>query len=124
MPRSIGACADLLHDVRELRLTMQKEVDEVAAREKEVREYIIDNLSKSDDTGAAGLRYRAQIKMKRAVKLVDWGVLCSWIRKNDRFDVLHKRLSESPVLEWCEENARPLPGTEVFNVPDVSITKI
>ncbi len=28
MPASLGACADLLHDVRELRLQMAKQVEE------------------------------------------------------------------------------------------------
>jgi hypothetical protein len=124
MPRSIGYCADLLHETRELRLAMQKQTDDVKARETEIREHIIATLSKSDRTGEAGLRYRAQIVTKQAYKPVDWGVLHSWIRKNDRFDFLQKRLADKAVADWVEENHKPLPGTEIINVPDVSITKI
>ena len=64
LPKSIGLCADLYSDVRALRLMMEKEVEAVQARETEVKNFIIDNLSKSDDTGAAGKRFRAQIVMK------------------------------------------------------------
>ncbi len=125
LPQSIGRCADLYNDVRQLRLTMDKEVEKVKARETEIRNFIIDNLSKSQDTGAAGLRYRAQIVVKRVPKLADWGVFTSWVRKNDRFDMLQKRLSDTAVKDYIEQNeGKALPGLEMMNVPDVSITKI
>ena len=124
LPDAVGRCADLYHEVRELRLAMEKEVEPIKKRESEIREHIIANLSKSADTGAAGLRYRAQIIVKEAVKVLDWSVLHSWIRKNDRFDMLQKRLSETAAKDWLAEEGRPLPGTEVIKVPDVSITKI
>jgi len=141
LPQSIGRCADLYNDVRQLRLTMDKEVEKVKARETEIREYIINNLSKSQDTGAAGLRYRAQIVTKTVYKLADWGVFTAWVRKNDRFDMLQKRLGEKAVEDWVEDPAnwvdsvdpktgeavkvrRTLPGTERLHIPDVSITKI
>jgi len=122
-PRSIGLCADLYQETRELRLAMQKETEAVEAREKEIKAYIIDNLSKSDDTGAAGKHHRAQIVMKTAAKIADWGVFCSFIRKNDRFDLLQKRVSEAPIKELWEERDN-VPGIEKVNVPDISITKI
>lgn len=125
MPQSIGRCADLYNDVRQLRLTMDKEVEKIKARETEIREHIINNLSKSQDTGAAGLRYRAQIVTKVAYKLADWGVFTSWVRKNDRFDMLQKRVSDTAVKDYAEQNeGKVLPGLEKINVPDVSITKI
>ena len=130
MPPSIGRCADLYHDIRDVRLAMQKQVEAIEAREREVKNHIIDNLSKSIDTGAAGLRYRAQIVTKtkyvvsRAEGVDGWGVLFSWIRKNDAFHMLQKRLNDKAVEDWVAENGRELPGTERFNAVDVSITKI
>lgn len=127
LPESIGRCADLYKEVRDIRLAMDKEVERVKAREAEIREHIIANLSKSQDTGAAGLKYRAQIVMKRIPKFAEangWGVFVSWVRKNDRFDLLQKRLSEKAVMDVIEQEGRVLPGLELINVPDVSITKI
>lgn len=134
LPAAIGRCADFYHVVRALRLAMEKEAEAVKARETEIKEHIIANLSKSDDTGAAGLLYRAQIVPKEVVRVQTktaegepfdgWGVLHSWIRKNDRFDLLQKRLTETAVKEYMEETGKALPGTEVVNVLDVSITKI
>lgn len=124
LPASVGRCADLYNDVRALRLAMEKEVEPIHALETRIREDIIARLSKSDDTGAAGLRYRAQIVTKRTTRVLEWPVIWSWIRKNDRFDMLQKRLSEKAVADWQEQEQRVLPGCEVVNVPDVSITKI
>ena len=133
MPASMGRCSDLYHDARELRLAMEKEVALVKARENEIQDYIIANLSKGDDTGAAGLRYRAQVVTKRKPKLMGalegtegggWGLLTSWIRKNDRFDLLQHRLNEKAAMETMEDLGRPLPGVEIINIPALSVTKI
>jgi len=133
LPTSMGRCADLYHDVRELRLAMEKEVADIKARETEIQEYIINNLNKGEDTGAAGLRYRAQVITKRkpiiaavtdAFPQGGWGALTSWIRKNDRFDMLQKRLSDKAIMDWQEQENRLLPGIEMMNVPSLSVTKI
>jgi hypothetical protein len=123
IPRSIGRTADLYNDVRQLRLAMEKEAEKVKARETELREYMIANLSKSDDTGAAGLRYRAQIVSKDVPRAADWAKVHAYIRKNDRFDLLQKRLGEKAVMDMWEQG-EAIPGVEVVKVPDVSITKI
>ena len=128
LPASIGRCADLYHDVRELRLMMEKEAETIASREREIREHIIANLSAGSDTGAAGLKYRAQIVKKDVPKVSEehggWGAFFSWVRKNDRFDMLQKRLSDKAVKDFLETDGRMPPGTEMMKVPDVSITKI
>lgn len=123
LPASIGLCADLFSEVRELRLAMQKLVDEVQAREREVREHIINNLSKSDDTGAAGKRYRAQIVTKLKPALKGWDEFTGYVSAEGRFDLLQKRINERAVLDMLEAG-ESVPGIEKFNAVDVSITKI
>lgn len=123
IPRSIGRVADLYSDVRALRLSMEKEVERVKARETELREYIIANLSKSDDTGAAGLRYRAQVRTEVKPQIADWAALTGYILNNDRFDLLQKRLGEKAVADLWESGVA-VPGVAKVNVPKLSITKI
>jgi hypothetical protein len=123
LPTSIGLCADLYAEVRELRLAMQKLVDDVKARESEVREHIINSLSKSDDTGAAGKRYRAQVVTKLKPALKGWDEFTRWVALTGRFDLLQKRMNERAVLDMLEEG-ESVPGVERFNAVDVSITRI
>lgn len=129
LPVSIGRCADLYHDVRELRLAMEKEVEKVKARETEVWTHIVDNLSKSNDTGAAGLRYRAQVIPKRKPRLATgdvpgWGPFTSWVRKHDRFDMLQRRINEKAIGEFQEAENRLVPGIEMVNILDLSVVKL
>lgn len=123
MPASIGLCADLYSEVRELRLAMEKHVATVKARENEIKEHIINNLSKSEDTGAAGKKYRAQIVRKLAPTLKDWDAFTAFIVRTGRFDLLHKRVADKPVKDLWEAGEE-VPGVEKFNSIDVSITKI
>lgn len=123
IPRSIGRTADLYSDIRALRLTMEKDVEKVKAREHELREHIISNLSKSDDTGASGLRYRAQIVSKDVPRAADWTKIHAYIQKTGRFDLLQKRLGEKAVMDMAEDG-KQIPGVEIIKVPEVSITKI
>lgn len=123
VPPSMGRVADLYADVRALRLLMEKEVEPIQARESQLREYLISNISKSDDTGAAGLRYRAQIVIKETPRAVDWPKIYSYIRENDRFDLVQKRLGEKAVADMLSDGQK-IPGIEIAKIPTVSITKI
>lgn len=40
---------------------------------------------------------------KQAPKVEDWEAFHAWIRANDRFDMLHKRVSSAPVVEIWQE---------------------
>lgn len=123
LPGSIGICADLLKEVQAVRLAMEKEAAEVKKRETEIKEYIIANLSKSDDTGAAGKKYRAQIKTKRKPRVEDWPSFHEFIRVNNRMDLLQKRIADKAVMEMHENGELP-PGLDTMLVPEISITKI
>ncbi len=122
LPKSVGACADLFKEVESLYRDMKSETDDVYERLGEIREHIIANLSKSDDTGASGLKYRAQVKSEAKPKAADWDKIYAYITKHKRFDLLQRRLSEKAVMELYE--AEGMPGIERIHVKKVSITKI
>jgi hypothetical protein len=123
LPASLGGCADLLHDVRELRLEMQRQTDAIEARENEIRDHIINNVS-ATDTGAVGQRFVAKVTASSKPAILDWGVFCAWVRKNDRFDCLQKRLSDDAVVTTQNAEQRLLPGLQTVHVKKVSVTKL
>ena len=123
VPQSLGGCADLLHDVRELRMDMQRQTDLIEAREKELQAHII-NSSTENDTTFGGRRYVAQVYKEAEPVAQDWGVFFSWVRKNDRFDLLQKRLATKAVKETQEAEGRLLPGLTQIHVQKLSLTKI
>lgn len=123
-PKSLGGTVDLYHDVRELRLAMQAEVAELKARETELQEHLLENISKRNETGVAGSRYRAQVTTSEKYNVEDWPILHSWIRKHDAFEFLGKSLNQKEAEAWVKENNRLLPGTSRVHVPSLSVTKI
>lgn len=124
-PQSIGRCADLYHDLRDVRLMADKLAAALKKIESSAQNHIIDNLSKSDDTGAAGLRYRAQITVKTRPRIAQdgWPQMHAYIQTTGRFDLLQKRLSDGAVMEMVEAGETP-PGIETFDDVGVSVTKI
>lgn len=128
LPKSMGACADLLYDTRQARLAKEKEAAALKIEEERIKTHIIDNLDKREDTGAAGKRYRAQIKRRRKwrVNAERWDKFFTWVGKQGRFDLLQKRLSEQAINELMEtapKRSQP-PGIEPFDFVDISLTKV
>lgn len=121
MPPSVGQAADALHDIRELRLQMQKETDAVKARETEIENWIIEQCQV--DTGGAGLRYRAQVKVEAKPRIADWAALTYFLWETQAFQLIQKRLSDTAVKELWDANVE-VPGVERFLAKKVSVTKI
>jgi len=120
---SVGRCADLYRELRDLRLQMEKETARVQKAEARVREHIIANLSKSSDTGAAGLKYRAQIVTKQRPTVSDFQAFGDFVMRNGRLDLLQRRINDKAVMEMLDAGEK-VAGVEKMTVVDVSITKL
>lgn len=123
IPKTIGRTADLFKEVSALRLAMEKEVKEVKARESQLKDHMIDNLSKSDDTGAVGLIYRVQLTEKTKGTAGDWEAFYDFVVEKDRFDMLSKSLGQRAILDYYEETGKMPPGIDKFNSIGISVTK-
>jgi hypothetical protein len=118
----MGACADLLHDIREQRSAAQKVADDLGAQEKALKNHIIDKLPKGD-TGAAGKFYKVQVTTREIPQVKDWNAFYTYITKKKRFDMLQRRTSDTAITEmWGKGQA--VPGVEPFNIVSVSLTKL
>lgn len=121
IPKSMGACADLLFDVRQQRLTAQKVVDEFKEQEKLLTDHIIDNLPKGD-RGAIGKHHQVSVYTDAIPRAADWDAIYKFIKRNNAFELLQRRLSDTAVKErW--DDGKQIPGVESFNVVKVSLTK-
>lgn len=125
IPEQLGIVADHYKEVQALRLEMKKQTDEVQARETELKNHLIDNLavSKNDDTGASGLKYRAQITTSEKATVSDWEKTYDYISEHDRFDLMGKSLNQKAV-DGIWEKGKNIPGVDKIVVKKVSVTKI
>jgi hypothetical protein len=126
LPKSMGACADMLFDIRSRRLAADKLAAELKSQEELIKTHIIDNLDKRDETGAAGKHHRVQVVRKRKYRVdpTKWGYFFAWVAKNRRWDLLQKRLADTAIKETVEEHRKKVPGVEPFDYVDVSLTKV
>jgi hypothetical protein len=122
MPRSLGACADLLHDLREERLELQRRAEAIEAQERALKEHIIRTMPK-DDTGAAGKHHKVAIITKEVPTVEDWPKLHAYIKRTGAFDLLSRRLNEAAVRERWEDR-KQIDGVGVYTVVTVSLTKV
>lgn len=123
LPRTDAEKADLLYDTRNRRLVLQKEVDELQEQETELKNYFIENLPKSKSSGIAGHTARVQLQAKTIPTVEDWAKFYKYVKKNDAFELLQRRLSDKAVEERWEAGEQ-VPGVGKFNVIKVNCTKL
>lgn len=123
IPKNFGAVADLLHSTRLDRLALSKAVSDIEEFEKALKNYLIDNLSKKDATGAAGKFARAQIVVEDMPRVEDWDSFYKHIKKTGSFELLNRALNRTAANERLD-NGKTIPGVGVFPVTKVSVTKI
>ena len=117
----LAACADLLYAAREERSQRQKAADKVAEFEGQLKEFFINTLPKSQATGVAGQVARVQINTKIVPTVENWDALYAYVKKNNAFFLLQRRLTESSVKELWEDH-KQVPGVGRLQLPVVSCT--
>ena len=122
-PKTMGACADRLYQLRQKRLEMQKEVDKIAAEEAALKEHIINTLPKSEASGVAGKLARVTVVTKEVPQVEDWDAFYKYVKKTGQFDLLQRRVSDGAIKErW--EAGKEIPGIKHFQAVTVSINKV
>lgn len=136
LPKGLGACADLLHDVREERLTTNRVVEDMKKDEAAITNHIIDKLDKNDEGGAVGKRYKALVKLEDVYVVEDWDAFYAHLKKTGEFDLLNRALNQAAVKERIAMQNRPSgkrgenwkpklpPGVGRFTAKKLSLTKV
>lgn len=123
IPKTIGAVADLLFTTRNKRLALQKQVDALEAEEAALKEHIINTLPKSNASGVAGKLARVSVDTKDVPQVEDWTAFYKYVKKNDAFELLQRRLTDASVKERLEAGVK-LPGIKLFKAVIVHLNKL
>lgn len=122
-PKSMGLCADRYYELRQERLAAQKVVDKIEAEEKAFKQYIIDNLPKSEASGIAGKLCRVSVSVKDIPQIENDEEFFKYIKKTGRFDLMQRRLSDASIKEiW--ESGKEVPGIKHFGAVTLSVNKL
>jgi hypothetical protein len=123
LPKTDGACADLLYTTRQARYKLQHEVAKLQAVETAIEQRFIDTLSAKDSTGVAGKVGRAQVQTKIVPVVEDWPKLYAHIKKTGEFELMQRRLGETAVKERWDAD-KQVPGVGRFTAKKVSCTRV
>jgi hypothetical protein len=120
--KDLGATIDSLYALRQARLEKQREVDAMKAEEAQFRVHIIELLENAGLAKASGGMATAGIRTTVEPLVVDWDPVFEFIRKENRFELIQKRIS-APAWRELKESGILVPGTEENPVIDISLTK-
>lgn len=119
---TLGQAIDNLYQARAARLAMAKEIKELQAAESAAKTVVLKLLEETGLKKASGQFATAGITTDDVPYIKDWEQVYDYIKTNDRFDLLQKRIG---VVAWRDlyKDGILVPGTEAGVDTDLSLTK-
>ena len=121
-PEDLGACIDKYYQLRAQRLNLEKEVKERKRTERAYMEHIIASLKAANMANGGGGVANASIKEVEMPTPKNWPEIWEFVKANDAWDILQKRLSGKAVQERWDQDIM-IPGIETFTKVSLSLTK-
>lgn len=123
VPVSLGECADALGIVRDTRLKMERDAEQIKKRENEIEAHLLAVMERDKVLTAGGRRNDVERKPTRTVNIKDWAALCAWVARTGLTEVLYKRINAKAALEVLEASHELPAGTEIYDSEKLSVTK-
>jgi len=119
---NLGTLIDDLYAVRAKRLELGKQLKELQALESLAKQRVLNALNDNGLAKASGEFATASIQTTDIPIIVDWEPVYEYIKSNNRFDLLQKRIG---VVAWRDlfNDGILVPGTEQGIDTDLSLTK-
>ncbi len=121
-PKTIGACIDQLYKMQKARHVIEKQADDAKKKESTLEAYILETFAKSELDGARGKTATAGITQATVATVKDWDKLYKYVKKNDAWDLLQKRVSSTAYRARLDEKIS-VPGVEPFLTTKLSLKK-
>ena len=124
----LAQAADKMYEAQQKRYVLNREVEALKKVEEEQREFLINNLPKSQSTGIAGKLARATVESKTVPQLKDFDKLMAYVATNYKKKpgvaaLLQRRVSDGTVNEMWQAG-QEVPGVEPVDIPVVRLNKV
>ena len=127
VPATLGEAIDKLHTLAKAREEKQAKFDKEIAAEKlletEIEQHILLLLQKMNLSGSRGKTAQVSIKPKTVPQVQDWLAVFEWVRENNQFPLIQKRLATTAWKEMVEDGV-VIPGIKSETFSTLSVTKI
>lgn len=122
LPKTLGACVDLLYKMRAERLEHQKQVDLAKGKEEALKQHILANLNKQGGEKFGGKVATATISRRTCANVTDWDTFFGWVAETNSWDMVQKRVNDTAYRARLDENVE-VPGAEAFEVVSINLNK-
>ena len=120
---SLGATIDERYKVRAERLALEKEVNKLKVREKELEGLVLEGLNTTGLTKASGALATASINPTTVATVENWDLLYEYIHEHKYFHLLHRRVSDPAYRELLVAEGA-VPGVVPTTITKLSLTKV
>ena len=122
-PQLLGDKIDQLFEKRERKRELEAELAEVKREIEALEHDLIEAMEKQGTDLARGQLATASISKDTVPEIEDWEAVLQYVKENDAFYLLHRRISTAPWRELLE-SGETVPGTKPFEKKSVSIRKV
>lgn len=121
---NIAELIDQAAEVNMERVALQKQVDKLAEKEKDLLATIHAEMIKAGVRNSlATVGWGVKIAPQQKVVATDWDQFREYIRKTNNFSLLHARITESAVKELQAEGI-DVPGVEIIELDVPKLYKV
>jgi len=110
------AKAEIARIAKENTAKIQSAMDTIS---EDIKEYLQQNKIQSIKTKDATL----YISTTHSVGVEDWSKVLGFIKENDRYDMLEKRISKTAVMEYVEEKGVLPKGVKYSAIQSLNVRK-
>lgn len=112
---------DAYISTRAQRLQLDRQVAELKEQEEKLKEFIIGHFRLSGTTALGGQAGLVKLQKKDEPDVLNWEELYGYIKQNDAWELLHKRIGSTAVKErW--EAGEIIPGVGHKDVYNLSVS--
>lgn len=117
-----GEVVDRLYKTREQRLDLDRQANELKEKERELKDWLLDNLSKQDLSRLAGKVGQVSLKKSAVGTIEDLPTFQKFVKKHDAFDLYQRRLNlEACRLRWGA--GEEIAGVKRDVIVDLTVSK-
>ena len=114
---------DQYENARAERLAADKVAKELKSKETKLHDELCDALAESGVGMVGGSTHKVTLKITRKPQAADWPALYEYIKQNNAFELLQRRLGERAINERLEQG-EDIPGLSFFNKRSLSVSKL
>jgi hypothetical protein len=120
--KELGALTDRLHKVREDRIAADKVAASLKEEEQRLYGVVVAAMEEQELSSVGGKVAIVHRGIKRQPYAMDWDRVYKYITENEAYDLLHKRLTFSAVLDRLDDGEH-IPGIGVQELSFLTYAK-